>query len=64
MNHNYDLIINFETLNGELLSDDDVEELLNYAESMAWDIDSDDCLKIKLWKIIIAQGVKSRKIIL
>ena len=64
MKNNYDLILNFETLDGEPLSEDQIEQLLNYADSMAEDIITDDTCGIKIWKSILAQAVDSRKVII
>lgn len=58
MKNNYDVIVNFETEDGEPLDGETIVAILNYANSMARTIEY--FYKIKAWKVIISQAVDSR----
>jgi len=61
MKNNYDLILNFEKRDGVPLTKEETDALLNYAEAMVSDIESDGEIDIQIWKAIVAQGVQSRR---
>jgi len=62
MKNNYDLIINFETKDGEPLTYDEVFHLLVYAENLVEDMYSDGYDNLQFWKTIISQAVDSKRI--
>lgn len=57
MGNNYDLILNFETTDGEELTEQQISDLLASAKSLGHFIQNTN--NIKVWKTIIAKGIDS-----
>lgn len=60
MKNNYDLILNFEVVDGKPLLEEDVNKILKHAEILAKSLEG--TFKLRVWKAIIAQGVESKRL--
>ena len=60
MKNNYDLILNFEVVDGEPLSEENALSILSEAKTLGKLMES--AFGVRVWKAIIAQGVESKRL--